>query len=532
MQFFRYLNMHTRHFIPVSVTLSFILLVCMLWLNRRHLYRMIKSADKGDLLALAAIFVLALAARLFLIPHQHHMVTDEHIYMMAGRDMLKHFSQVMYSKAIGWPFILTLCFAFFGISNWVALYASSVLGALTVFPVFFFSSLVTGSRLISLLAASLLAFHPLHLYWSGSAETNVPTLFFVMLSLCFMLMYFRKPDKSLLWLASASVGFASQFRQESYFLFPLFLVGIYLFRKKLLFKDFRNILIALSIAFTLSAPNLIQVIDLHAYTPWLMNESGGRLSGPNWSLGNFVYNTLHFGKDAFAGGSHHILAVFLVLSGMFWAAFSRRREALFLLSCIALPYSIYFSSWLQTIGGRERLFITFYPFYFVFIGYGVAYFNALIRKRLGRNAGAFFLALVLAALSLFYMPLHSVRAEFTSKPHLLETIVPEIAEKEIPQECVIVMALPEIIESTTDFQCFSLSAFLLDEDLRQRIFRSSECVLFYEDFSCMDFWGVPTMQYKDKCKQVKSVYSAKEFKSYSLGSLKYSFYRLGMQESI
>jgi hypothetical protein len=108
--------------------------------------------------------------------------------------------------------------------------------------------------------------------------------------------------------------------------------------------------------------------------------------------------------------------------------------------------------------------------------------------------------------------------------HALETKIPELAEKEIPKECIIITEWPIIFSSTTDIQVIRIQKFL-DEN----IFDPEKCFLFFEDFLCDG-----TYASDPNCKRILNEYETIPFISYNVSKernhefsmKKYSFHKL------
>ena len=195
------INHVTHKFIPLFVLINFLLFLILIYLNWRYIKKFLLEIDKKTWILLAIIFIFVLSIRIFIPAHHHLMYIDEAWYMEAGKDMLQTGNQGDYPKSIGWPFILTIVFGIFGINNWVALYASTLFGALTIFAMFFMSFIITKRKDLSLISALLFSLFPVHIMWSASAETNITSLFFILLTIFFCFLYYQNKKNSLLWLS-------------------------------------------------------------------------------------------------------------------------------------------------------------------------------------------------------------------------------------------------------------------------------------------------------------------------------------------
>jgi len=514
--------------IPLFVLINFILLIVCICLNLNYLKKFFKEISLRTWLLLLFIFLGALMLRIFFVSHCHIMYIDEWWYMKAGKDMLLDGSQYAYSKSIGWPFILTIVFGMFRISNWVALYTSSVLGALTIFNIFFLSFLISKNRNLSLISSTLFCLIPFHIRWSGTAETNVPSLFFITLTLFFCFLYYRKKKNSLLWLSLISLAFTAQFRPENYIFPLLFFLGFFIFKIDILKKLNLKFILPWILLIILSFANLFQVLDFHLSTNWIENDTRGMQTGNNWSLSNLINNSIQYGIDFFKNEYHPFLYSILFVLGAGFMFFKNRRNFYFLAIWFSALYFIYFTSWFQTLGGSSRFFLSFYPITVIFAGYGLFFiYRILFLKFNLRSArvGIIFLSIILF---LSFIPSIDSCLNIYSNPALkLETEIPELAEREIPSDCIIVANFPEILESTTDLNVVNINLFFKNKKYSQELFDKSSCVLFFEDYYCFDRDAFDS---KEKCKMMHANYKLTQYLTFSKEQKTYTFYRVFQRE--
>jgi hypothetical protein len=521
------LNGSLRNHIYAAVLLNFCLLFLLVFINHKSILKFLRQIDKKTWIILGIIFLGALLVRIFLPPHHHFMYIDEAWYMEAGKNMLETSTIGSYQKAIGWPFILRILFGIFGLTNWVALYASTMLGALSVFPMFLVSFALTKKKELSLAATLLFSLFPISILWSGSAETNVPSMFFLLLAVFFCLLYYEQKERGLLLLASAGVAFASLFRPEFYLLFILFLIGYFLNINKE--KKIKEIVLDLSVfglIALLTLPNLIHVMAYYASYNVIESDSFGTATGSNWSLLNLINNTLTYGYEMFVSAYQPVILLPFLLIGLAYMFLKHRKELLILLSAFLLLWLFYFTSWFQTIGGRERSYISFYWIISIFVVYGTYWLSKLLAGRLKNRISEkiIFLSIMVIIAICFIPGIMDKRIIFSpDSSRLLETQIPELAEKELPQECVILSNWPTVLASTTHLHVVEARNFLCRQSLRDDILTNNSCVLFFEDLFCATDRGA---DYKVICGEMKRGFDMETYKSYSQGEYTYTFYRL------
>jgi hypothetical protein len=105
------------------------------------------------------------------------------------------------------------------VSEESSLRTTAALGALAV-PVIAGLTRVGGGRWFhAVLAASLLTFHPLHLLWSMTAETNVPSVTFLLAGLAGILAFLQTSSTAAALLAAGGLGVAAAIRPELWLTF-------------------------------------------------------------------------------------------------------------------------------------------------------------------------------------------------------------------------------------------------------------------------------------------------------------------------
>lgn len=543
------LNFHDK--IPFLILANFILLLIFTFLNKEELKSFFRKIKKRTWIILLLIFFLAIVLRLFLTPHFLRAPYDEIWHIEAAERLVQNnfLIQGNYAKGIGWPFIMAIFFKLFGISNWIALYTSSVFGILTVFNIFLIAFSFFKKEKIALWSAFLFSIIPLHILWSGSAIANISSIFFVTFALFISSLYFEKKTLSLFCFSLISLAFAAQFRQENYVYLLIFFIGLLVFKKfsfkkvkfvklKCLKKETLIICILLFLLITIFIlPSFIQVLDFQLFTNWAQRESEGAISSQNWSLSNLVYNFSTWGKDIFTNKYHPFIFSFLFILGIVYLFKKEGRKVLFLLIWFFSLFFIYFSSW-TTLSWKSRFLLTFYPITSIFAGAGIYIICKKVSRKFNfNNLNIFFVFLLLFLFFPFVR--EGVIEDLTKTRHILETEISEIAESKIPTSCVIVANVPEMISATTDLQAIELGAFLNSQFLENRYnitFPSSEelslniieengnislfhqghqtnCVLFFEDFYCEK--EDPVFPFIENCKEIKNKYKVIPYLTYS-----------------
>lgn len=511
------LNIFLHNSIPLLILLNFLLLIILTYINWPDFRKLLQRVDAKVWIALLLLFVISLVIRSFIPPHQHILYFDEAWYMEAAKDMIQTGSQGDYPKSIGWPFILRIAFSIFGISNWVAIYTSILIGSLTVFTVFLVTYAITKQSELSLISSILFSLFPAHIRWSASAETNVASIFFITLTLFFMYMYFDKKKFSMLWLCFASIAFTAQIRPENYSLIALFALGVFMYERNIKAKELLKFATPLAVLLLLSVPNLVQVLDNQLSTNWIESDTSGEQTGSNWSLDNLIGNSMKYGRNLFNSRFQPLAIPILALVGLFCMIKKNFKESLLLLAWFLILWIVYFTSWFQTLGGNDRFYMSFYFIIAICASYGLSLFSRLMPKK--RWIKRILTLIATAVIILLFVPyVRGVFLYHSDDAHLLETMIPELAEKDLPAECMIIANWPTVLKSTTSLN-------VVDIDLFDSMQEKPDCILFFEDMLCIDI-----KMYKAKCDEIKEKYELDVFKTYSAGNRRFVFHKLSEQE--
>ena len=486
-QIIEIINGHTRVLIFPLIFLNFVLLLFFVCFNFRKFKSFFREIKKRTWWLLLLVILLALFLRIFISPHGTLMFEDEGWYMDTAEKVLEadfnYFSDGIY-KSTGWPFIISLSFFLFGKDNLVAHYASSVLGILTVFNIFCLSLLLFKKEKIALWSAFLFSLIPVHIVWSGSAETAVPSIFFVTLALFFSVLYFKQRTNPLLWLSLFAIIFAAQVRMENYLLLPLFLLGLFIFGANPFKKDsFKSVFIKIiSIGFILimSLPNLINNLNHYLFNNWNVIDTGQY--APNWGISNFIYNWVQQGSHLFDGEYHPLIfSVFLIL-GIVYAIKKDKKALIFLGSWFLIFFFIYFVSW-PGLSPKSRLFINFYPITAIFAGSGIYFVNNLVKHKRFKKILTLILIVVILLSFLPYIGKAIGKTNFLRQARM-EAEIAHLAAKHLSDDCLIVSNLPVMISGVIDSKVIESGYFLEQRDANPTSFRTKECLLFFKDYTC------------------------------------------------
>ena len=214
--------------------------------------------------------------------------------------------------------------------------------------------------------------------------------------------------------------------------------------------------------------------------------------------------------------------------GAGYAFLKERRIFLFLSLWFILLWLSYFSSWMQSFGGgiavvnKSRFFIGFYPIIYIFSSIGVQFILEKFNAKIQISYKYIFSIVVIIFIILFLPYTIMAKNIFSDKKHLLETQIPELAEKDFPKNCIIIAHWPTILKSTTQLNVIDINLFLNDSMFQKRIMNDYKCVLFFEDFMC----ELLAENKEGRCQELKDNFQLQEAYSYYKENIKYIFYEV------
>lgn len=523
LQFINWINFYLFPFASISAAVVLFLFLATGLLAGKPLMQFFMTINKRTWLILIFIFFIGLCLRFFVSPHQLIQAEDEMSYMATARGLLDNFSDIRHERAMGWSLILAMAFKLFGLKINTAFYTSSVLGSLTVLNVFFIAFLLFKKEEIAIYSSSLFTILPLHIFWSGSAETNIPSLFFLSLGIFFSILYFKKNDYVLFRLTLIGLAFASLFRPENYLIFCIFLILVFLLKRCLL-KNYQFI-VPLIITFLLIAPCFFETANFY------FGDNLGINGVYKWELHNLIEGAKWSFNYLFSNYLHSVAFSFLCIAGFVYLFLINKKMFFVLFFWFLLFYIIYFSSWFSVteFGGRSRIFLNFYLSMVIAAGYAFHVFISYLKNNIiiiTTGIIMFFLIVTNPSFFIGHNKNYLIHSELRDI-FKLETEAIKIAEKNIQKNCLVVATFPTMLTTT------KLDVVDVDWWIEHRNnFLNKECILFFQDYMCLDIPNSsPEKEGRlDKCNLMKNYYSFDDKPifsvSKSISQNKFGFYMI------
>jgi dolichyl-phosphate-mannose--protein O-mannosyl transferase len=237
---------------------------------------------------IAAILTFALSIRLWRLSLPTGYIFDEVYYAKNANSLLSSAveldAQGQAEFVVHPPFgkwLIAIGIRFFGNEEFGWRFASAIFGTLSILLIYLIVKKLFNSEFLSITAALLMAFDGLNLVMSRVALLDIFLMFFILLSIYFLI-------TNNLWLSGSAIGLAISIKWSAAFLIPLVILFVVIYNK----VAFRNLYKVIS-QFTL----LPISIYFASWSGWIFSSQGwARQSESNVfaSLWNYHLQILDF----------------------------------------------------------------------------------------------------------------------------------------------------------------------------------------------------------------------------------------------
>jgi len=248
-------------FMVVSIVFDFILILFLMWLNRKvffDIYISISRKSKILLFLIVAVFSIVVAINGF--NFKVFIPSDEEWELLRQAKELLSGGQVFHYLRYGivYPTLLAFGFLLFGVNPLVASVMNFVFGIMSIFLLFTITQLLFKNEKISLISALIYAFSPLF-YIFTTLQMGFPSTvnFFLLLFVLVSVLSFQKHKVSLYALSLILIAVTAQIKPE-YFVLIVPYGLCFLFFKEYLHIRMPNILFLIILFIFICAPYFIQ----------------------------------------------------------------------------------------------------------------------------------------------------------------------------------------------------------------------------------------------------------------------------------
>jgi hypothetical protein len=281
----------------------------------------------------------------------------------------------------GWPYILSVVYRLFGISELASFLANNILFGLSIIMVFFSSYLLFKNFAPALYAALLFILSPEALLWSNTVAVEPSAACFSSVAVCCALFFIKNRKTSSLFLAVVATAFAVQFRPESLMIAGVVGLILLFWASDELTKG--RFYLCAALFFVLIIPHIV-----HLYA---VKDVGWGSTGPKFSFNyfqnNFRSNFLHYFKNQ----QFPLITTILFLLGIALRINHNQagsypwREKLVPVVWFLLFWGIFvfFYAGSYTYGADVRFALVSYIPLALVAGYGAAALESFIQGRVG-----------------------------------------------------------------------------------------------------------------------------------------------------
>ena len=468
----------------------FFSMISFIIINKKDIIREFAHIRRNSWLLLALMILVGFGLRLA-FPEMHLMFLDEQMYMDMASNMLEGKGPIVCQdgcypafKAPGWPFLISLAFVLIK-DNLFIIHMMEILGSLSIPLVFLVTYLLYKDEAASFSAAAILAFVPVHIIWSNTIESNVVSVFFILLSILFYLIYLKSRRWQLLILVCLMLLITFLTRFENMILFPLF-ASDYLSRLKR-FASRRDDIMFLGIFFTFA----MIILSLTLVYPGL--------KGQYLTVDHFLLYVFGLFKTS----SFYFL---LAIPAIIYMIFGKKHHTLL--------YSSFFMFFVVYLPFFSEPRVALVPMIFMIL---IAAGAATLKPRICFNFGM----LVIVAVLLGFAVLTAIDVPVRYDSYIAQTEAMSDIAQILPEGCLFISEYPLVVSSFTEIDSMSSKSYLL-----KNLTNMGSCIYYFWDGYCIDDKLSHARDSQDRCQSILDSRSWQPVREYSEGEVEFSLFSI------
>ncbi|NIO20161.1 MAG: hypothetical protein GTN76_05300 [Candidatus Aenigmarchaeota archaeon] len=365
-------NYIMKEYLVQILLLNFILVCVLFVLNYKDIFSYFKRIKKTAWIIFILILIVGSIVR---VAWPGCMSSDGLCWNYVGEaETILKLREVPFSKySSGYPFILAISFFFFGLSYHTILYLNIFLSSLTILLVFLLTYALFKRDEISLFSALVYSLLPMPIHYAKFGASEVTGTFFATLAVLIFIVSLNVNKRNLYYLSGLLLVFAMHARLDNAILVPVFILGLFLYRRKISLKRLK---LPLLIFLIFMLPVSFYYVNFttnfspakHPYLHGkLISGEGYTTFSINYLFPNFIKNL-----ELFSDGRLYpvLLYIFLFISFLFVRKEKNLLLPVFWICVFLLLYGIYFGS-LYVKGAIEIWHILLQPPVAILIGYGI-----------------------------------------------------------------------------------------------------------------------------------------------------------------
>lgn len=257
-------------YVVLSISSLFIIF---LFLNHKVIKKHFKNINKKIWVLLFVIIIFGGTLRVIFNHEPHWSNEPEWGHKINGKSFILYGKAHYIDQPHGHAFLLALTYSLLGANDLATLALNIFMSCLTILLVFLLTYILFKDTSTALFSSFILSIMPKHIYFSGTGENEITSIFFVLIFLLISIIAFKEDKLKIYILSAIAFSFACQIRIENivfFFTFPL----LYFLEKRK--RDIKKLMISL----------VILIIFMVPLIPWYL----GFIEVP-YTLGNLI------GKD-------------------------------------------------------------------------------------------------------------------------------------------------------------------------------------------------------------------------------------------
>ncbi|MCD6403551.1 MAG: glycosyltransferase family 39 protein [Candidatus Aenigmarchaeota archaeon] len=415
----------------IVYAMNVLLAITMIFLFRESVLNVLKKyVDKKVIIYMLMLFLLAFLVRNVLPPKTSRLFFDEDIYMDMAKQIVQHaesclcdygnktacFECELMKWPVGHPFLLSIAFILFGISDKVAFTFMSFVSSLSVVFIFLSSLLIFKDEKIALFSSIILALLPVHILWSVTAAADVTFSFYTSILLFLIVLSSRSNDVRIHVLSLLILPLLLQAKTESAILFPIYFVSVFLLNRNFFrVVDKKEYVVAFLITLLFASVYFIHTIYASRTDTW---GSSGKKFGLEYFKNNLNDNIKYWfeiysiedewaynGKQLY----HPVLFTILAILGAAYGVLTYPKETFSLLITFLTLFFLYVSFYAGSVyyGVDVRYVLPQYIPFSMLSGLGLfTLFNSLSKYAKKEEVILMLIVLVLIYFSSYIPKIH------------------------------------------------------------------------------------------------------------------------------
>ncbi len=245
-----------------------ILIITLSAINSKYIIKLFSQIKKKTWIILSIILIIFFTT-MVVFNHSPYWSNEPQWWHMINAKSFAQYQRAYHiNEPHGHAFLLSLGYFIGGINNTTTYVVNSIIATMTVFVIFLLTYTLFKNQSIALISALFMGIMPRHIFFSGTGENEVSSIFFVMLFLLFTFIVFSERKKNLYILSLITLAYAMQIRIENS-VFILIFMGLGIF-------DIYNSTKRKDIVKKLGISLLIFIIIISPLSYWILNYGATR----------------------------------------------------------------------------------------------------------------------------------------------------------------------------------------------------------------------------------------------------------------